>query len=162
MEALPDAVLLLDESGTAIFANAKVQRTVRRRAGGSRRPCLATSGARIARSSISSSAAKPRASHGGSVESLEFKPSTNPDKTYSLRVWPLGAGQGASARSGTLLIFRDVTAEHRAAESRGEFVAHLAHELKTPLNVLAMYSESLQMSGGAGRKRPHRSGERHQ
>jgi signal transduction histidine kinase len=37
-----------------------------------------------------------------------------------------------------------VTAESLAARSRGEFVAHLAHELKTPLNVLGMYAETLQ------------------
>ncbi len=45
---------------------------------------------------------------------------------------------------GTLVIFRDVTAEKLARNSSSEFVAHLSHELKTPLNVLAMYSETLQ------------------
>ena len=48
MEALPDAVLLFDESGTAIFANAKV-RVVRRHAGGGRRPDLRATGARTAK-----------------------------------------------------------------------------------------------------------------
>ena len=147
MEALPDAVLLLDESGTAIFANAKV------------RGLFGITPAEVV-GRTAEEWCKDRKivdfiqrSEGRSVarrvsDSLELRPSGSPDKIYSLRVWPLSAGLGAASRSGTLLIFRDVTAENRAAESRGEFVAHLAHELKTPLNVLAMYSESLQMGGG--------------
>ena len=38
--------------------------------------------------------------------------------------------------------------ETLSKKSRGEFVAHVAHELKTPLNVLAMYSEALQGEDG--------------
>ena len=49
---------------------------------------------------------------------------------------------------GTLVVFRDVTLETLAKQSRGEFVAHVAHELKTPLNVLAMYSEALAGQDG--------------
>jgi PAS domain S-box-containing protein len=146
MEALPDAVLLLDESGTAIFANAKVrglfgitpEEVVGRTA---EEWCKDRKIVEFIQRSEAKSVARRV------TESLELKPAATPDKIYSLRVWPLSAGLGAGARTGTLLIFRDVTAEHRAAESRGEFVAHLAHELKTPLNVLAMYSESLQMGG---------------
>jgi PAS domain S-box-containing protein len=147
MEALPDCVLLLDESGTAIFVNAKVQGlfgvTPDEVVG---RTCDEWCKDKKIVDFIQRSQGKSVAKR--LVESLEFKPSASPEKTYSLRVWPLGAGQGAPSRTGTLLIFRDVTAESRAAESRGEFVAHLAHELKTPLNVLSMYSESLQMTGG--------------
>ena len=147
MEALPDSVLLLDESGSAIFANAKVQGLF----GVAPddvvgRSCDEWCEDRKIVDFIQRSQNKSVARR--LVESLEFTPLANADKTFSLRVWPLAAGQGAATRSGTLLIFRDVTTEYRAAESRGEFVAHLAHELKTPLNVLAMYSESLQMSGG--------------
>ena len=146
MEALPDSVLLLDESGTAIFANAKVQalfgvppedvvgRTCEEW-------CKDRKIIEFVHRSNTKSVARRL------MESLEFAPSAGSDRIWSLRVWPLTVGQGAGAPSGTLLIFRDVTAENRAAQSRGEFVAHLAHELKTPLNVLGMYSESLQMSG---------------
>jgi PAS domain S-box-containing protein len=147
MEALPDAVVLLDESGTAIFANAKVQALF---GVGPENivgcPCEEWCGDRKIVDFVQRSNGKSVARR--LMESLEFKPSASSDRTYSVRVWPLAVGQDAGAYLGILLIFRDVTAEHRAAESRGEFVAHLAHELKTPLNVLAMYSESLQMSGG--------------
>ena len=46
------------------------------------------------------------------------------------------------------MVFRDITAEKLAKNSSGEFVAHVSHELKTPLNVLAMYSEMLQGEEG--------------
>jgi signal transduction histidine kinase len=49
---------------------------------------------------------------------------------------------------GTLVLFRDVSVEHLAKNARAEFVAHVAHELKTPLNVMAMYSEALQGEEG--------------
>jgi PAS domain S-box-containing protein len=147
MEALPDSVILLDESGTAIFANAKVQAlfgVAPEEVVG--RTCEEWCKDRKIVEFVHRSNGKSVARR--LMESLEFAPSASSDRIYSLRVWPLAVGQDAGAHSGTLLIFRDVTAENRAAESRGQFVAHLAHELKTPLNVLGMYSESLQMSGG--------------
>ena len=49
---------------------------------------------------------------------------------------------------GNLVVFRDITAEVLARRSSGEFVAHVAHELKSPLNVIAMYTESLQGKDG--------------
>jgi signal transduction histidine kinase len=52
---------------------------------------------------------------------------------------------------GTLFVFRDVSDESAAKRARSEFVAHVAHELKTPLNVLHMYSETLQDDAGATR-----------
>jgi PAS domain S-box-containing protein len=146
MEALPDLVLLLDESGTVIFANAKVQALFGvAPADVVGRTCEEWCKDRKIVEFVQRSNGKSVARR--LMESLEFTPSASSDRTYSLRVWPLAVGQGASTHSGTLLIFRDVTVENRAVESRGQFVAHLAHELKTPLNVLAMYSESLQMSG---------------
>ena len=43
-----------------------------------------------------------------------------------------------------LVMFLDVSNEARAQQTRKEFVAHLAHELKSPLHTLSLYSELLQ------------------
>jgi len=42
-----------------------------------------------------------------------------------------------------MVVIRDATEEQIARQNRSEFIAQIAHELKTPLNVLAMYSEML-------------------
>jgi two-component system sensor histidine kinase VicK len=143
LEALPDAVLLLDESGTVTFANSKLRGLfgVAPEEVIGRNPddwCKDRKIVDFINRFEGTSVARQL------TRSVEFSPAGSPDKIFSLRLWPLLSTQGASGRIGTLLVFRDVTTESLAARSRGEFVAHLAHELKTPLNVLAMYTETLQ------------------
>lgn len=43
-----------------------------------------------------------------------------------------------------MVVLQDVSSEARAQQSRSEFVAHLAHELKAPLHTLSLYAEILQ------------------
>ncbi len=50
---------------------------------------------------------------------------------------------------GTLVVARDVTQDSVARRAHGEFVSHVAHELKSPLNVVSMYGESLVGGDGA-------------
>lgn len=79
---------------------------------------------------------------------MEFSPESAPEKTLEVSGYPLFAPNGRADLLGTLIIFRDVTEESLAKRSRGEFIAQVAHELKTPLNVLAMYGESLLTEDG--------------
>ncbi len=81
-------------------------------------------------------------------EHLVFKPEQHPEVSVSVSVHPLQEGAGGSGRH-HVVVFRDVTAEVRAQQSRSEFVAHLAHELKAPLHTLSMYSEALQNEEGS-------------
>ena len=76
-------------------------------------------------------------------ESIEFVPRAFEDKKYIACGYPLFSPRDRNQILGTLVLFRDYTEESLAKNARGEFVAQVAHELKNPLNVLAMYSESL-------------------
>jgi signal transduction histidine kinase len=143
LEAMPDVVLVLDESGMVSFANGKLRGLfgVAPEDVVGRSPedwCRDRKIVDFINRCEGKSVARKL------VQVLEFAPESAPDKTFAMRAWPLLSTQGTAARSGTLLVIRDVTAESLAARSRGEFVAHLAHELKTPLNVLGMYAETLQ------------------
>lgn len=71
-------------------------------------------------------------------------------KTYSLNSYPLFSPKDATEIHGTLVVIRDVTEERLARTSRAEFVARLGHELKTPLNTLSLYSEAL-LDGSASK-----------
>jgi len=53
---------------------------------------------------------------------------------------------------GTLVLLRDTSQEALTKQASSDFVAHVSHELKSPLNVLAMYSESLQGEDGKDEK----------
>ena len=44
------------------------------------------------------------------------------------------------------MLLRDVTAQNLARQGSGTFIAQVAHELKSPLNVISMYAETLQSS----------------
>jgi len=46
--------------------------------------------------------------------------------------------------TGYLLMIRDATREAQAQQKRAEFVAHVSHELKSPLNTLGMCVETLK------------------
>lgn len=60
-----------------------------------------------------------------------------------MKAYPLFSPKDAEEIFGNLIVLRDVSQEAMAEEGRTNFVAHLAHELKTPLHTLALYSEAL-------------------
>jgi len=80
---------------------------------------------------------------GPRVDAFDYVPPGNTDRSFRIEPYPLFSPRDVTEVLGTLVIFRDITAEKIARNSSSEFVAHLSHELKTPLNTLAMYSEAL-------------------
>ncbi len=69
-----------------------------------------------------------------------------------VNAYPLYSHKSNNQLLGTVIVFRDTSNEDMAKKSDGEFVAHVAHELKTPLNILFMYSETLIDNADASRE----------
>lgn len=65
------------------------------------------------------------------------------DMRVSAQTYPLYSQKKENQLLGTVIVFRDTANAHMEKTKDGEFVAHVAHELKTPLNILFMYSETL-------------------
>ncbi len=54
-------------------------------------------------------------------------------------------GDAGAEPTGYLMMLRDSTQESLAAQKRAEFVAHVSHELKSPLNTLGLCVDTLKM-----------------
>ena len=73
-------------------------------------------------------------------------------KRVAISAFPLYSQKNDKQLLGTVIVFRDITHESVEQKSNGEFIAHVAHELKAPLNVLFMYSETLLDHADASRE----------
>jgi signal transduction histidine kinase len=140
LQSLPDPILLLDDAGQIAFASPRLahlvpsdpEQAVGRDAA---EWCGIEPVARLL--------ARYRAGneHASRADSVEYAPANAPERRVAVYALPLPALHGSP---GTLAVFRDVTQQHLARTAGDEFVAHVSHELKTPLQVLTMYSELLQ------------------
>lgn len=147
LQSFPDAVMVLDESGTVSLANARIGQVM----GVPHEDILGKRPAEWCKDPdiiAFLSGQGGRRGHGYHSDAFEFQPASLSGRTYSISPYPLFSPRDTSELLGTLVVFRDITAEKMAKSSSGEFVAHVSHELKTPLNVLAMYSEMLQGEEG--------------
>ncbi|MDH3419676.1 MAG: cell wall metabolism sensor histidine kinase WalK [Gammaproteobacteria bacterium] len=142
LQTLPVGVLVLDEHGKSTYANARVGQLLGVSKGDvlTRPPREWCENSKVveflARYETSTA---PRFAN----ETVYFKPDENGDRTLAINGFPLLASQEPATISGTLIVISDVTQESLARQSRSEFVAHVGHELKTPLNTLALYTEVL-------------------
>ena len=143
LQCLPDGLLVLDPAGEVTFATGKIE------------PLLGVSVADVLSQPVEAWCRDPelramlaRFRSAGldtrSQMTIEFNPAGVPDK----RLWATAqALLGHSMGYGTLVVLRDATREHLARQAGNDFVAHVAHELKSPLNVIGMYGEMLADAG---------------
>ena len=142
LQAIPESVLILDQSGNISFANRNLTSLL----GVSHDDVINRPAADwcvngqlfefISRYSKQSSASRLS-------ETTRLNVGTFKQKDLVIKAYPIFPGPDSSEIDGTLIVIRDTTKESTSQRQQGEFVAHVAHELKTPLNTLMLYTETL-------------------
>ncbi len=146
LEAIPNAVIVMDETGVCSFASAKLENVlgVLPEQINGKKTQEWCEDQQILEFILSG---EGRSAAGRASEALRFSPQNAPEKTISVTTYPLYSPTHPEQVFGKLVVFSDVTAEVMAKHNEADFVAHISHELKTPLNVLSMYSEELLEEG---------------
>jgi two-component system phosphate regulon sensor histidine kinase PhoR len=128
-EAIPEAVVVLDDANRIRFANARA------------RSHLGLEPERDLGRAFGNLVRQPEVirylENGDFSESVIFPSEREPGVTLSIQVVPYGDEQ-------KLLLSRDITRIEATARMRREFIANVSHELKTPLTVVAGFVETLQ------------------
>ena len=133
-EHFPDPLILVDEQGRVVRANAPSKALLPASPVGRalntllRAPELAE--------------AVEQSFRQGTVTDAEYRLAGSVPRSFSARVQVMQVpGMG---RSQALVAMREVTAIKRAEEMRADFVAHVSHELRTPLTTLVGFIETIQ------------------
>jgi K+-sensing histidine kinase KdpD len=95
---------------------------------------------------------------GASGEPVMLRPPEAANRRYELRSFPLSreaaAGGSTPRRTGTLLVLRDVTADHEERAERHAFLSILSHELRTPITTIYAGSRVLARREAAAAPTP--------
>lgn len=135
-QGIPDAVFALDSSGRVVDSNQRATSLLRR-------PKEELNGTDIRDWSpapeVTELVLKNICRNGRILrpESVDYSPEDSLQRRHRASLHP------SSDESIAILLIRDISEEEAARKSQSEFLAHMAHELKAPLNVMALYSESL-------------------
>ena len=141
LNAIPDAVLVIDNAGMPTFANQKVETIlgINREAIVGKQPQEWCKNKEV----LAFLMRFKNANNAKSTASIEYAPEETPERRISISAFPLFSPRDQNTLFGMLVVFRDVSQEHLAKQAGVEFVSHVSHELKTPLNTLSAYSELL-------------------
>lgn len=147
LETLPEAVLILDEGGAITFANQKLAAMF----GVAPEVILAQPPQQWCdNADILQLLSRLKVDGKGRnfTDTIRFNLATAANQAIVTKTYPLFAPKNPASAIGTLIIFRDESQEALARQARADFVAHLSHELKSPLNVLGLYSETMLSEAG--------------
>jgi two-component system sensor histidine kinase VicK len=143
LQSLPDAILVLDEGDSVSYANNRVASLL----GIELHEMLGRKPIQWCRNqNMISYLSRHHATNGqiGYIsDSIQLVPENDTEKLLEIKSYPLFSPKDNAKLLGNMVVIRDTTEEQLVRRNRGEFVAQVAHEFKTPLNVMAMYSESL-------------------
>ncbi|MCP5149290.1 MAG: PAS domain-containing protein [Ectothiorhodospiraceae bacterium] len=144
LQSLPDGVVVLDEAGVVTFANRRIEPLIEvdHQTIVGRRPDEWCEHDGLRTFLCSFSGAAVRRNEGGSIE-IAPSPRAAVD-CVRVSAYPLFSPRDGSSIHGTLVVLHDVSSEVQARRAREEFIAHLAHELKSPLQVIGGYAEMLR------------------
>lgn len=141
LNTLPDGILVIDDTGTITFANkplATLFNTQRQQI--QEKPLHSWCADESFRQYVRPLLAPSTSTKGKGVSTLEV---SEQNKTLEVSSHTIFSTDKARSRKGILVLVRDNTQQSIDESNRKEFVAHICHELKTPLNTLSMYSEVL-------------------
>ncbi len=141
LNAIPDAVLVIDQSGIPTFANQKIEPIL----GISREAMIGKQPQEWCKNKevLAFLTRFKNANNAKGAVSIEFSPEDAANRKVLVSALPLFSPRDQNTLFGMLVVFRDVSKEHLAKQAGVEFVSHVSHELKTPLNTLSAYSELL-------------------
>ncbi len=133
LEALPDAVLLVDGQGTIVEANATARRTFK----------LERVGVPFARATRDPGvvAALRAAIEAGTGSTVVFSPVDDNLKFFAARIQPIDSSEGGR---GAIIVLREQGEQLLIERMRSDFVANASHELKTPLAAIIGIIETLR------------------
>lgn len=146
LNGLPYGIAAVDSSGSITFCNQRLQRFINATAPlsvGQTFSQIVSSG-ELGRY-IQQHLHNPQRS----VESLqlEFCSEHGNQRVASVTALPLASATESRNHLGSVFVFHDISDVLHSKRASEEFVIHTAHELKTPLHVLKMYSELMMDSG---------------
>ncbi len=147
LRSMPEAVVILGDDGRVTFANAKVETLL----GVNPKDILTLRPSEWCTDPDILNCLSKYETAGGKKrfdDTLRLQHVTSSGRRLGLSTYPLFSPNDPDVIFGRLVMFRDVTKEVLAEESRADFIAHVAHELKTPLHAIALYSEALQGDQG--------------
>lgn len=142
LQALRDGIVLLDEQDRVLFLNAAAAEIFQIDREASRNKRLLE----IARSEELYGLVR-KARQGGQQEtSCELDLVCAPRRAFLASAVVLSE-PGSARPAGCLIILRDISEQKRIEKIRADFVAHVSHELKTPLTLIKGFVETLADEG---------------